>query len=74
MMVFSRITHSRLRGRVGTGFHPELTGRENIYFNDTIMGMKKREIDEKFDDIVRFAEIDKFLDTPLKCYSSGMFM
>lgn len=85
LKVLSRITHPtegeiRLRGRVGsllevgTGFHPELTGRENIYFNGAILGMKKREIDEKFDEIVRFAEIDKFLDTPVKRYSSGMYV
>ena len=85
LKVLSRITHPtegeiKLRGRVGsllevgTGFHPELTGRENIYFNGAILGMKKREIDEKFDEIVKFAEIDKFLDTPVKRYSSGMYV
>lgn len=57
---------------VGTGFHPELTGRENIYFNGSILGMKRREIDTKFDEIVDFAGTEKFLDTPLKHYSSGM--
>lgn len=57
---------------VGTGFHPELTGRENIYLNGTVLGMTKREIDRKFDEIVAFAEVDKFLDTPIKRYSSGM--
>jgi len=57
---------------VGTGFHPELTGRENIYLNGAIMGMKKREIDEKFDEIVAFSEVEKFIDTPVKFYSSGM--
>src|SRR5574341_498007 len=57
---------------VGTGFHPELSGRENIYLNGAILGMKKREIDRKFDEIVAFAEIDRFLDTPVKRYSSGM--
>jgi len=57
---------------VGTGFHPELTGRENIYLNGAVLGMTKREIDSKFDDIVSFAEIGKFLDTPVKRYSSGM--
>ena len=59
---------------VGTGFHPELTGRENIYLNGSIIGMKKLEIDRKFDEIVDFAEIDQFLDTPVKYYSSGMYM
>ena len=57
---------------VGTGFHPELTGRENIYLNGAILGMKKIEIERKLDEIVAFAEIDKFLDTPVKHYSSGM--
>jgi lipopolysaccharide transport system ATP-binding protein len=57
---------------VGTGFHPELTGGENIYLNGAILGMKKREIDRKFDEIVAFAEIDRFIDTPVKRYSSGM--
>jgi lipopolysaccharide transport system ATP-binding protein len=59
---------------VGTGFHPELTGRENIYLNGAILGMKKTEIEGKLDDIVAFAEIDKFLDTPVKHYSSGMYV
>ena len=59
---------------VGTGFHPELTGRENIYLNGAILGMKKAEIERKLDEIVAFAEIDKFLDTPVKHYSSGMFV
>lgn len=59
---------------VGTGFHPELTGRENIYLSGSILGMKRREIDQKFDDIVRFAEVEKFLDTPAKRYSSGMYV
>jgi lipopolysaccharide transport system ATP-binding protein len=69
-----------LRGRVasllevGTGFHPELTGRENIYLNGSILGMKKREIDAQFDEIVAFAEIERFLDTPVKRYSSGMYV
>lgn len=59
---------------VGTGFHPELTGRENIFLNGAILGMKKTEIERKFDEIVSFAEIEKFLDTPVKRYSSGMYM
>ena len=70
----------RIRGRVasllevGTGFHPELTGRENIYFNGAILGMTKSEIQSRFDDIVEFAEVEKFLDTPVKHYSSGMYV
>ncbi|MEK7116759.1 MAG: ABC transporter ATP-binding protein [Patescibacteria group bacterium] len=69
-----------LRGRVGsllevgTGFHPELTGRENIFLNGAILGMKKKEIAQKFDEIVEFAGIGKFLDTPVKYYSSGMYV
>ncbi len=59
---------------VGTGFHPELTGRENIYLNGAILGMKKAEIERKLDEIVAFAEIDRFLDTPVKHYSSGMYV
>jgi lipopolysaccharide transport system ATP-binding protein len=59
---------------VGTGFHPELTGRENIYLNGAILGMRKTEIDRKFDEIAGFAEVEKFLDTPVKRYSSGMYV
>ena len=58
---------------VGTGFHPELTGRENIYLNGAILGMKRREIDREFDSIVEFAEVERFLDTPVKRYSIGMY-
>lgn len=83
LKILSRITEPTggravLRGRVssllevGTGFHPELTGRENIYMNGTILGMTKREIDRKFDEIVEFSGVEKFLDTPTKRYSSGM--
>ncbi len=69
-----------MRGRVasllevGTGFHPELTGRENIYLNGAILGMTRREIRKKFDEIVAFAEVERFLDTPVKRYSSGMYV
>jgi lipopolysaccharide transport system ATP-binding protein len=69
-----------LRGRVGsllevgTGFHPELTGRDNVYLNGAILGMRRREIDRKFDEIVAFAEVERFLDTPVKRYSSGMYV
>ena len=59
---------------VGTGFHPELTGRENVYLNGSMLGMKHSEIAAKFDEIVAFAEVEKFLDTPVKHYSSGMYM
>jgi lipopolysaccharide transport system ATP-binding protein len=85
LKILSRITEPtsgeiRLRGRVasllevGTGFHPELTGRENIYLNGAILGMTKVEVKEKFDEIVAFAEIERFLDTPVKRYSSGMYV
>ncbi|MFH1322938.1 MAG: ABC transporter ATP-binding protein, partial [Methanobacteriota archaeon] len=85
LKILSRITEPTegkitMRGRVasllevGTGFHPQLSGRENIYLNGSILGMKKREIDAKFDEIVKFAEIEKFLDTPVKRYSSGMYV
>src|SRR5213596_1588058 len=81
----SRITEPtegrvRIKGRVasllevGTGFHPELTGRENIFLNGAILGMRREEIKRKFDEIVAFAEIEKFLDTPVKRYSSGMYV
>lgn len=59
---------------LGAGFHPELSGRDNIYLNGTILGLSKREIDERFDDIVSFSELEKFIDTPVKHYSSGMYM
>ena len=83
LKVLSRITEPTegrvvLRGRVasllevGTGFHPELTGRENIFLNGAILGMTQREIRRKFDEIVAFAEVERFLDTPVKHYSSGI--
>ncbi len=85
LKVLSRITEPTtgritIKGRVasllevGTGFHPELTGRENIYLNGAILGMSKAEIKKKFDEIVAFAEVEKFLDTPVKRYSSGMYV
>lgn len=85
LKILSRITEPttgrvRLRGRaaslleVGTGFHPELTGRENVFLNGAILGMSKAEITRKFDEIVAFAEVEKFLDTPVKRYSSGMYV
>lgn len=85
LKILSRITEPshgevRLRGRVasllevGTGFHPELTGRENIFLNGAILGMSKAEIQRKFDEIVAFAEVERFLDTPVKRYSSGMYV
>ena len=85
LKILSRITkptegYIKMHGRVGallevgTGFHPELTGRENTYLNGAIIGMRKKEIDRKFDDIVTFAEIEKFIDTPVKFYSSGMYV
>lgn len=85
LKVLSRITDPtqgqvQIRGRVasllevGSGFHPELTGRENIYMNASILGMTKKEVDQKLDEIVAFAEVEKFLDTPVKRYSSGMYV
>jgi lipopolysaccharide transport system ATP-binding protein len=85
LKILSRITEPTggrivLRGRiaslleVGTGFHPELTGRENVFLNGAILGMTQREIRKKFDEIVAFADVDRFLDTPVKRYSSGMYV
>src|SRR5881275_2272618 len=85
LKILSRITEPstgrvELRGRVGsllevgTGFHPELTGRENIYLNGSILGMRRHEIERNFDAIVDFADVEKFLDTPVKRYSSGMYV
>jgi lipopolysaccharide transport system ATP-binding protein len=85
LKILSRITEPstgeiKVKGRiaslleVGTGFHPELTGRENIFLNGAILGMRRNEIKQKFDEIVDFAEIEKFLDTPVKRYSSGMYV
>jgi len=85
LKIISRVTAPtsgtiKIKGRVasllevGTGFHPELTGRENIFLNGAILGMHKGEIEQKFDEIVAFSEIDKFIDTPVKRYSSGMYV
>src|SRR5256886_5213092 len=85
LRILSRITRpttgwAEIRGRVrsllevGTGFHGELTGRENTYLSGSILGMSKREIDRKFDEIVAFAELEKFIDTQVKHYSSGMYV
>ncbi len=85
LKLLSRVTEptegeAEIHGRVGsllevgTGFHPELTGRENIYLNGAILGMKRAEIERKFDEIVAFAEIEKFIETPVKRYSSGMYL
>jgi lipopolysaccharide transport system ATP-binding protein len=85
LKILSRITEPssgrvRIRGRVasllevGTGFHPELTGRENIFLNGAILGMTRAEIRQKFDEIVAFSEVEQFLDTPVKRYSSGMYV
>jgi lipopolysaccharide transport system ATP-binding protein len=85
LKILSRITRptegwAEIRGRVGsllevgTGFHPELTGRENTFLSGAILGMSKREIEKKFDEIVAFAELEKFIDTPVKHYSSGMYV
>jgi lipopolysaccharide transport system ATP-binding protein len=85
LKLLSRVTHPttgeiRIKGRiaslleVGTGFHPELTGRENIYLNGAILGMRKREIRRRFDEIVDYSEVERYIDTPVKRYSSGMYV
>ena len=85
LKILSRVTdptegHGEIHGRVGsllevgTGFHPELSGRENIYLNGAILGMRREEIDRKFDEIVDFSEVGKFIDTPVKRFSSGMYL
>src|SRR5437667_3351245 len=85
LKILSRITDPTegsfdVRGRVGSlievgsGFHPDLTGRENVYLYGTVLGMRKRDVQRKFDEIVSFAEVERFIDTPVKRYSSGMYM
>ena len=85
LKILSRVTAPssgkvKIKGRigslleVGTGFHPELTGRENIFLNGSILGMKKAEVQQKFDEIVDFSGVEKFIDTPVKRYSSGMYV
>jgi len=85
LKILSRITapstgEARIKGHVGsllevgTGFHPELSGRDNVYLNGAILGMRRREIKAKFDEIVAFAEVERFIDTPVKRYSSGMYV
>src|ERR671911_2441841 len=85
LKILSRITEptagvARMRGRVaallevGTGFHPELTGRENVYLNGAILGMTRRDISRRFEDIVTFAGVERFIETPVKRYSSGMYL
>ena len=85
LKILSRVTKPtagevEIRGRVGsllevgTGFHPELTGRENVFLNGSILGMSRREIARRFDEIVAFSEVERFIDTPVKRYSSGMYV
>ena len=85
LKILSRVTEPTvgsavIKGRVGsllevgTGFHPELTGRENIYLNGAILGMRRTEIDRKLDEIIAFSEVEEFIDTPVKRYSSGMYL